>query len=73
MSEYFSVADIVSALMDSVDVKQYIKMMRIREPELYFKWGTICTPTRMQASDGKYYNTQASKSRQRTYNESNIR
>lgn len=24
-----------------------------------FSWDTICTPTRMKASDGKYYNTQA--------------
>ena len=57
---YFSVADIVSVLTDSSDVKQYIKKMRARDPELGSRWGTICTPTRMKASDGKYYNTQAS-------------
>ena len=34
-------------------------MMRKRDPELDARWGTICTPTRMQATDGKYYNTQA--------------
>ena len=56
---YFSVADIVQVLTDSTDVKQYIKKMRSRDPELNARWGTICTPTRMQASDGKYYNSQA--------------
>ena len=57
---FFSVADVVAVLTDSVDVKQYIKKMRTRDPELGSRWGTICTPTRMKASDGKYYNTQAS-------------
>ena len=56
---FFSVADVVEVLTDSVDVKQYIKKMRKRDPELDARWGTICTPTRMQAADGKYYNTQA--------------
>jgi len=35
------------------------KKMRSRDPELNARWGTICTPTRMLASDGKYYKTQA--------------
>ena len=56
---YFSIADIVQVLTDSVDVKQYIKRMRARDPELNLRWGTICTPTRMKAADGKYYQTQA--------------
>ena len=56
---YFSVADVIAVLTDSADVKQYIKKMRARDPELGSRWGTICTPTRMMASDGKYYNTQA--------------
>jgi len=56
---YFSVADVVQVLTDSADVKQYIKKMRSRDPELNVRWGTICTPTRMQAADGKYYKTQA--------------
>ena len=56
---YFSVADVVQVLTDSVDVKQYIKKMRSRDPELNVRWGTICTPTRMQAADGKYYKTLA--------------
>ena len=56
---YFSVADIVQVLTDSVDVKQYIKRLRTRDPELNLRWGTICTPTEMVAADGKRYKTQA--------------
>ena len=33
--------------------------MRARDSELNVRWGIICTPTRMMASDGKYYNTQS--------------
>lgn len=56
---YFAVADIVQVLTDSADAKQYIKRMRARDPELNSRWGTICTPTRMKAADGKIYKTQA--------------
>lgn len=56
---YFSVTDIVAALTDSVDPKQYIKKMRSRDPELNTRWGTICTLTAMTASDGKRYRTNA--------------
>ena len=56
---YFSVADIVQILTDSTDVKQYIKRMRSRDEELNSKWGTICTPVRMRAPDGKQRMTQA--------------
>ena len=54
---YFSVLDVVTVLTDSVDPKQYIKKMRARDPELNSSWGTICTLTKLQATDGKYYNT----------------
>ena len=50
---YFSIEDIVSALTDSVDTKQYIKRMRYRDPELHINWGTICTQVEMTAQDGK--------------------
>ena len=50
---FLSVFDVVSALTDSADVKQYIKKMRSRDPELNLKWGTICTPVEMIAADGK--------------------
>ena len=56
---FFAIADIVEVLTESKDVKQYIKRMRQRDPELNSSWGTICTPTRMRAADGKYYKTQA--------------
>ena len=56
---FFSVADIVQVLTDSVNPRDYIKKMLKRDPDLKVRWGTICTPTRMKASDGKFYNTQA--------------
>ena len=52
---YFAVSDIVQILTDSKDVKQYVKRMRARDPELDIKWGTICTPVEMLAPDGKKY------------------
>ncbi|HLD69287.1 MAG TPA: phage antirepressor protein, partial [Candidatus Omnitrophota bacterium] len=36
---WFSVADIVEALTDSTDVKQYIKKLRQRDPQLNINWG----------------------------------
>ncbi len=56
---YFSVADIVQVLTDSTDPRQYIKKMRIRDPELNANWGTICTPVQMRAADGKNRKVQA--------------
>ena len=50
---WFSVVDIVEALTDSNDPKQYIKKMRSRDPELNSNWGTICTPLQMKAKDMK--------------------
>lgn len=50
---YFSIEDIVSALTDSTDPKQYIKRMRYRDSELQTNWGTICTQVEMTAQDGK--------------------
>lgn len=50
---YFSVADVVLTLTDSNDVKQYIKKMRSRDPQLSANWGTICTLLPLMAADGK--------------------
>src|SRR4030043_810128 len=50
---WFSVSDVVEALTDSADPKQYIKKMRQRDPELNSYWGTICTPLQIMAPDGK--------------------
>lgn len=50
---YFSIVDVVEALTDSTDPKQYIKRMRSRDEALNSNWGTICTPLEMTALDGK--------------------
>jgi len=55
---YFSVIDIVGALTDSDNPRNYWNMMKRREVkssgiELY----TICVRLKLQSSDGKYYNT----------------
>ncbi|MCU0660018.1 MAG: Bro-N domain-containing protein [Candidatus Pacebacteria bacterium] len=50
---YFAVSDVVRVLSESKDVKQYIKKMRTRDPELSVNWGTICTPLDVVARDGK--------------------
>ena len=39
---WFSVSDVVEALTDSRDSRQYIKRMRSRDPELNSYWGAIC-------------------------------
>ena len=56
---YFSVVDVVEALTDSNDPKQYIKKMRSRDEALNLNWGTICTPVEMIALDGKRRMVQA--------------
>ena len=50
---WFSVSDVVEALTDSRDSRQYIKRMRSRDSQLNSYWGTVCTPLRMTAKDGK--------------------
>lgn len=50
---YFSVVDIVDALVDSKDPKQYVKKLRQRDEWLDFEWGTICTPLGSIGKDGK--------------------
>ncbi len=50
---WFAIADVVEALTDSTDPRQYIKKMRKRDSELNSYWGTICTPLRLKALDGK--------------------
>jgi prophage antirepressor-like protein len=50
---YFSIEDVVAALTDSADPKQYIKRMRSRDEQLQSNWGTICTHVEMTANDGK--------------------
>ena len=54
---WFSVTDVVEALTDSTDPRQYIKRMRQRDSELHSYWGTICTPLTLKAPDGKMRKT----------------
>lgn len=56
---YFSVQDIVEILTDSADIKQYVKRLKSRDPELSSNWGTICTLVEMTAADGKKRRIQA--------------
>jgi DNA-damage-inducible protein D len=57
---WFSVADVIGVLTDSADVRQYIKKMRQRDPQLNSYWGTICTPLELLAPDGKKRETNCS-------------
>jgi hypothetical protein len=57
---YFSVQDVVEILTDSADIKQYIKKLKSRDPQLFANWGTICTLVEMTAADGKKRKIQAS-------------
>ena len=50
---YFSVQDILQILTESDDIKQYVKRLKSRDPELNANWGTICTLVEMIAADGK--------------------
>jgi len=56
---WFAIVDVVEALSETKDVRQYIKKMRSRDPALNAKWGTICTPLHMVAPDGKTRATNA--------------
>ena len=50
---YSSIDDMVLALTDSANVKDYIKKLRKRDPVLDAYWGTNCPPVEMIAADGK--------------------
>lgn len=56
---YFSIQDVLEILIESSDIKQYIKKMRSRDSELNVYWGTICTLVEMTAADGKKRKIQA--------------
>lgn len=50
---WFSVADVVEALTDSLDPSGYIKKIRLRDEELSKGWGQIVTPLPIQTQGGK--------------------
>ena len=39
---WFSVADVIEVLTDTKNVRDYIKKMKKRDPELQIYWGTNC-------------------------------
>jgi len=43
--------DVVEILTDSADIKQYIKKLKSRDPQLFANWGTICTLVEMTAAE----------------------
>jgi hypothetical protein len=50
---YFSIDDVMSVLTGSANVKDYIKKLRKRDPELNAYWGTNCPLVAMPGIDGK--------------------
>lgn len=50
---YFVVEDVVAALTDSVDPKQYVKRMKLRDPELAKGWVQIVPTLVVQTTGGK--------------------
>ena len=50
---YFAVQDVIEILTGSTDIKQYVKKLKSRDPELSSNWGTTCTLVEMTAADGK--------------------
>ncbi len=50
---FFSIVDIVAVLTDSADPKQYLKKIKMRDPEIQSNWGTICTLVQTTSADGK--------------------
>jgi DNA-damage-inducible protein D len=50
---YFSIDDVVLALTGTANVKDYIKKVRKRDPDLNSYWGTNCPPVGMVGADGK--------------------
>jgi hypothetical protein len=56
---YFAIQDVLEILTGSGDVKQYVKKLKNRDPELKSNWGTICTLVEMSAADGRKRKIQA--------------
>jgi DNA-damage-inducible protein D len=50
---YFSIDDVVEVLTGTINVKDYIKKLRKRDPALDAYWGTNCPLVAMPGADGK--------------------
>ncbi|MDO5844731.1 MAG: hypothetical protein Q4Q53_06275, partial [Methanocorpusculum sp.] len=56
---YFSIVDIIGALTNSVNPKDYFKKLRKRDAELDVYVGTNCPPVSMLTETGKHRQTLA--------------
>ena len=54
---YFSIADVCAVLADSVDGRKYWSVLKTRLKKEGSELATNCSQLKMQASDGKFYNT----------------
>ncbi len=54
---YFSVIDVVGALTESDNPRNYWNMLKSREAENGVELYTNCVQLKLPASDGKYYET----------------
>lgn len=54
---YFSVIDVIWALTDSDNPRNYWHMLKAREAEHEIELSTFCVHLKLPASDGKYYET----------------
>ena len=54
---YYSVVDVVRALTESVDAKDYWYRLKKRESEHHVELSTFCRQLKLPSSDGKFYNT----------------
>ena len=50
---YFAVVDVVEVLTDSKNPTDYVKKMKIRDPQLAKGWGQIVTPLPVNTAGGK--------------------
>lgn len=54
---YFSVVDVIKALTDSLNPRKYWSVLKTRLKNEGSELTTICSQLKMQAADGKFYNT----------------
>src|SRR5689334_19909104 len=52
---YFSVADVMAVLTESVDARNYLKALKNRLNKGHYQLVTDCNQLKMKASDGKSY------------------
>jgi len=57
---YYSITDVISMMTDTKEPNQYLKKIKLKEPELEKDWDNICIKINMQTKDGKIRKTQTS-------------